>query len=335
MIKRAQETWKSLRCDEGAALMTVMMLVAVISVMLVAFVDLNVITFRKLASSKMMAQADHYAFAGEILGREKAVEFKKNAAFLALVGADTSQRTIIFPIDGGTIEGSLQEASNCLNIASILSHLDDGVPASTSDQPAAIFYRLLGQFGIQGAGAVALTAALVDWQDADGTIGPRGAEDGSYSRRNTPYLAANAPMTDLSELVLVEGFTPDLVAVLAPHICVREATVPTVVNLNTMDISNAPLLAAIIGHGVTVQDASQLLASKPVMGYDYIGDFWLQSLLKDREIPQTIRALVDTETHYFQVMVDVSYYDMRRRLTSVVHVSPDGASRVISRKFGQ
>ena len=52
-----------------------------------------------------------------------------------------------------------------------------------------------------------LADALADWIDADGVPQPNdGAEDSYYGSLQPPYLAANRPLTDLSELALVRGF---------------------------------------------------------------------------------------------------------------------------------
>ncbi|MGI9301163.1 MAG: type II secretion system minor pseudopilin GspK [Gammaproteobacteria bacterium] len=51
-----------------------------------------------------------------------------------------------------------------------------------------------------------LADTVVDWIDADINEGQDGAEDNYYTGLEVPYLAANQPMLDITELRLVKGF---------------------------------------------------------------------------------------------------------------------------------
>ncbi len=59
-----------------------------------------------------------------------------------------------------------------------------------------------------------LAAAIVDWRDADDnptTSGnAQGAESDYYGSLNPPYNAKNAPFDTVDELLLVQGFTPEI-----------------------------------------------------------------------------------------------------------------------------
>jgi len=52
--------------------------------------------------------------------------------------------------------------------------------------------------------------AILDWVDADDTQRTYGAESGTYESFTPPYMAANAPLESLDELLLVQGVTPQL-----------------------------------------------------------------------------------------------------------------------------
>lgn len=51
--------------------------------------------------------------------------------------------------------------------------------------------------------------SLLDWLDPDNTPRKNGAETAFYQQRRRPHIAANRPMTHMSELALVRGFSPD------------------------------------------------------------------------------------------------------------------------------
>lgn len=52
--------------------------------------------------------------------------------------------------------------------------------------------------------------AILDWLDEDDEARPYGAESETYSLMQTPYSAANGPITSVDELLLVRGVTPEL-----------------------------------------------------------------------------------------------------------------------------
>ncbi len=56
----------------------------------------------------------------------------------------------------------------------------------------------------------AMAAALRDYEDADSTPLPEGAEQDYYNALPRPYAIRNGPLASLDELLLVRGFTPAL-----------------------------------------------------------------------------------------------------------------------------
>jgi type II secretory pathway component PulK len=55
-----------------------------------------------------------------------------------------------------------------------------------------------------------ICSAILDWIDKDDNISINGAESSYYQTLNPPYYAKNAPMDDLSELLLVRGVTREM-----------------------------------------------------------------------------------------------------------------------------
>jgi len=52
--------------------------------------------------------------------------------------------------------------------------------------------------------------AIIDWRDADSTVGASGAETSYYNTLKPPYNCKNAPFETLEELLYVKGMTPVL-----------------------------------------------------------------------------------------------------------------------------
>jgi type II secretory pathway component PulK len=55
-----------------------------------------------------------------------------------------------------------------------------------------------------------LVDALIDWRDADVQPGPNGAESEYYAELEPPYAVKNAPFDTIEELLLVRGFSGEL-----------------------------------------------------------------------------------------------------------------------------
>jgi general secretion pathway protein K len=79
---------------------------------------------------------------------------------------------------------------------------------NTADQ------RLLQQaFNLLGVDVVDFSTAidsLFDWMDPDELTRMKGAESDYYLGLNPPYAAKNGPIDDLSELLLIQGITPEM-----------------------------------------------------------------------------------------------------------------------------
>ena len=65
-----------------------------------------------------------------------------------------------------------------------------------------------------------LSERILDWMDSDQEpTGFDGKEDLDYLGLERPYRAANMVMWDISELMLIEGFTPEDITLLGDYLC--------------------------------------------------------------------------------------------------------------------
>ena len=77
-----------------------------------------------------------------------------------------------------------------------------------------ILWRLLRKepFSVEDSAARAIIDSLVDWIDAEDGDGEQefGAESSYYLSLDSPYACKNGPVEFIEELLLVKGFTPEL-----------------------------------------------------------------------------------------------------------------------------
>jgi general secretion pathway protein K len=74
--------------------------------------------------------------------------------------------------------------------------------------PAPLLQQVFTTMGVNANDITVLSDSIQDWIDADDGTRPAGAESDYYQGLNPPYFAKNAPMDDISELLLVKGVTP-------------------------------------------------------------------------------------------------------------------------------
>ena len=98
--------------------------------------------------------------------------------------------------------------------------------------------RLLAIIGVETDWAT----TIADWIDEDVQPGfPNGAEDSVYTSENPPHLAANMPITRVSEIMYLVGFGPERYAKLKPYV----AALPLGTPLNVCTASG-PVLDSLL-----------------------------------------------------------------------------------------
>ena len=71
-----------------------------------------------------------------------------------------------------------------------------------------ILGQALTQIGVDASLVPTIRDSILDWRDPKNGELPNGAETDFYKRQIPPYLCKDAPIDDLSELLLVKGITP-------------------------------------------------------------------------------------------------------------------------------
>jgi general secretion pathway protein K len=189
------------------------------------------------------------------------------------------------PVEEGEVSGELQDLSGRLNLNNLL--LADGVAPGE----VARFKRLLALVGVADADAANLSSALLDWLDADDTPRlPGGAEASWYASQSPPRRPANARLAALAELGQIRGFSPDLVARLAPFV----AALPpdTSINVNT---APAEVLSAAIS-GLTLDAARLLVVQRSRAWFKDMADF--SARLPALDTAPDLTHLATTSRHF-------------------------------------
>jgi general secretion pathway protein K len=303
--------------QRGVALITAVVLVAIATVLAARVGTEAALDLRRTAGIGALNQGWHVAlgaeaWAGEIL-RKDLQDSQRDE-----LDEPWAQPLPPLPVDGGTIEGGLEDMQGRFNLNNLL-RADGTVDEANLER----FSRLLRLAGVDQRFA----GALADWLDAD-TVErfPDGAEDGVYLSQVPGYRAANGPVTSTSELLALPGFTLDDYARLRPHV----AALPVGTRINVCTAT--PLvLAALVEGGTDFGDAEALARNRAEGCFPLLTD--LQATL-DAEQYQALAQVVSESSSWFRSVAVVSIGTSQLTLYSLLERNAAGGVRTVLRSSG-
>ncbi|WP_068072590.1 type II secretion system minor pseudopilin GspK [Novosphingobium lentum] len=252
--------------ERGAALLSVLLLVAVMAVIAAVMLERLNLATHLAGNGQAMAQARLYATSAESLAM---------ARIKGLLEAD-QQRTVDrtgllgrefpLPLVRGVVRARIDDADNCFNVNSLVEQAADGRlalrPAGLSQLRA-----LMKGLAVPENEAVPVSDAIADWIDSDDVAQPNGAEDDWYRAQPVPYRTAGRLIGDVSELRAVKGMTATTYARLRPWLCALPAAQLSPININTLRIDQARLLAMLAPQQLPIDRVRGLIAARPPDGW--------------------------------------------------------------------
>lgn len=250
--------------ERGAALLTVLMLVAVIAVMAGGALEKLRLSTRLAANAAAGEQARAYAVAAEAMAVVRVGDLMASSPKRITLAGGWSGRPFGLPLPGGGLATArVSDGGNCFNLNALVTQVAPGVYSSGDITQRVRFTRLMGLIGIPQQVAQQVAGGAADWIDTDQDQQVGGAEDARY----TGYRTAGTLMADPSELRAIAGVTPEIYAVLRPWICALPTTAAARINVNTLLPEQAPLLAMVGPDTLSVDAARALLMKRPPQGY--------------------------------------------------------------------
>ena len=294
--------------ERGAALLTVLLLVAVMAVIAATALDRLTLATRIAGSAATVDQGRAYTFAAEQIALRRVSSLvSRDTARLTLTG-DWLGRDFILPLPGGQGRARLTDANNCFNLNSLAAEV---TPGKFSQRSGAMgqFTELMKLVGIDDGQAQQIAGAAADWIDSDSNDGPLGAEDDVYRAMPASYLAANRKMVDVSELRAVRGMTPKIYAQLKPWICVLPVAEPVKLNVNTLTPEQAPLIAMLLPGQISLSAARAALAVRPAGGYGSSVRFWEGRAFEGLDPPPDVAEQAGVNSRWFALTTNVTMGD--------------------------
>lgn len=320
------------RHEQGAALLTVLLLVAVMAVLAAAALERLKLGTHLASNSAAIEQARGYAFAAETVARYRIGDLlQRDAARTTLEGNWEGQPTN-FPIDGGIATARLTDGGNCFNLNSLVDRNTDNQLVARPEA-AAQFARLLVLLDVPGRDAGAIAAAATDWIDSDSVPLNGGAEDAAYAGGPRRRVAANTPMADRSELRSVIGITPAIYDRAAPLVCALPVTDPTTININTLRPTQVALLAMLMP-GTDPSRAAAAIAMRPRGGFATLDAFWNLAPLGGTASEGQARGQVTLKTRWFGLALTIELADAELEEHALIDAAQKPA-KLVARSYGE
>lgn len=318
--------------ERGAALLTVLLLVAVIAVLAGTALEKLRLATRLGSNAVALDQARAYSYAAETLAVVKVTDLLLKAEDRVTLQGDWSGKPIPLPVPNGSAVAKVVDGGNCFNLNSLVTETGPGVYASFT--PARIqFARLIRLVDPAARSPDAIAAAASDWIDTDSDAIQDGAEDGAYAGGKQGYRTGNTLMRDPSELRAVAGVSRADYDKLRPWICALPVAAPSKINVNTILPEQAPLLA-MLRPNLAVEAVRQGLLRRPPAGFNTAAAFWSQPIITGAGSSDDAAGQTDIKTVWFSLQVDVALNGAILQQTGLIDASALPA-RLVSRQWGE
>lgn len=315
--------------ERGAALLTVLMLVAVIATLAATSLDRLTVATRLAANAGIAAQGRQWLGLAEQLAAVRLEDLAAADQTRTLTGPWLGQvREIRLP-DGGILRAEVRDGGNCFNLNGLARLQLDGI---SNTDPAAVqqLSQLLLLLGVDGNRAASIASAAADWVDSDSVPLPAGTEQ---ARSANGWPPANAPFADVSELGAVEGVTPDLLGLVAPFLCALPEQGPQAINPNTLQPGQAALLAMLAPQQLPLGTARALIANRPPGGYPSTVAFWQASGIASDALPPAAGEQIRMKSRWFELRAEVRNSGQALASTSLIDLREKNA-RIVRRRYG-
>lgn len=319
------------RSERGTALLTVLLLVAVMATLSATMLDRIGLATRMAGNARTAGQAKAWLATAEALATTRIEDLKAaNANRLTLAGNWLgTERAIALP-DGGAVRATMRDGGNCFNL-NALAKLVDGKVLAGRAEGAGEFTALMVAIGLPEPRARRIAALASDYIDDDDVPVADGLERGGYPPGAVP---ANRMMADPSELRAIPSVTANEWTRLQPWICALPGSGGSPVNVNTLRPSDAPLLAMLSRGSIDVARARAILSRRPPAGFQRVDEALPGGDNGQAIGTGTLQPGVDTRFFRFEATVQGTRGNQLAYTMSSLIDAAEPPARVVARTWG-
>ncbi len=318
----------------GAALITVLMIVAAMSVVALGVTRSVLGATERARALDSQAQLRYFATAAEDVAKVRLYDIfaaSKGQLRRDMPGYGVPQT---FPVDRGAFVVTVRDGANCFDLNSLVSQEENGDLVGDASKKGQ-FERLLSAPEYEVFSANALSTAVIDWMDSDSIAGVNGAEDAYYLSMNPSYRTPGQRLSSVQELRAIRGFDAEMVRALQPLLCARPGRAQsgsTGLNINTLELHHAPLLWLALPDAFSLEDAQTVIANRPLGGWSDLAAFQQEPTLNRIDPAQIKAAHIGVQTSLVEVQVDVYYQGYMIRKRFLFRILPGEPVRTLQRQ---
>jgi general secretion pathway protein K len=316
--------------ESGAALLTALVIVAALSALAALLLEDMGRSRRLDANLTSQMQAQWQAVGADAYARSISNRLDASGELTSALAAGGVRAS--FPLEQGLLSIEAQDASACINLNSVVSGVGDTFALNATG--AAQLRELLTGLGAPAGQAEELVGELVRWMDTASSSSAITGDDLPYRQGPGRYLTGGEPLAEVSELRAVRGVTPEMYALLRPHVCALPVTGPSPVNINVLRPDQGRILSALLMGRISESQAQDILKTRPSGGWTSLGDFFGQEALRGLDLPEELMQAVALRTRYINLTAIALHLDAEVVMSELL-VWTDGGFRPLTRRWSE
>ncbi len=326
--------------ETGAALLAVLLLVAVMASLSAVALEKMTLAARTASNAAALEQARAFTLGAESYALLRVGDLTGLTPDRTTLRGGWHGNPIRIPLPGGSASATVVDGGNCFNLNSVVQKTntldaDNASPVyASSSRGMGQLAGLLRTLGTAPNEAEQVAQSLGDWIDTDNTPNSAGAEDSAYANLPVPYRTPNGLVVDPSELRAVAGVTPVIFEAVRPWLCALPEATPSPINVNTLQIDQAPLLAMLLPGQLTLDNARALIARRPADGWTNTSAFWAEPIVEPLNSAAEVKAQTVMKTRWFRLALDVELTGAQMSEVALIDAGSMPA-RLVSRTWGQ
>ncbi len=326
---------RPLQRQRGVALILVLLILAMMVSIAATMSERLFTQYHRSGNQLRYQQAYWYSLGVEALAKsaiKQSYEDNDEAVNLSQPWAVKDKQ---YPLDYGTVEGNIQDMQSCMNINALAginwNPADTGTPYLVQ-----VLQHLFEAEDIDNYQAEVAANSIWEFIDSNRSINSvSGVEDSFYESMSPAYDAPDSLLADATEIRAVQGVSGEIMMKSMPSLC----ALPTKewrLNINTVSVKQANILAAMFYPYLSSSAAVQLIEDRPYSGWDSLDDFWAQGELSgiDETIKSDATGFLGIDSNYFELDAQVMVDDARVRVRSLMFSKDRKTVTVIRRRYG-
>ena len=315
--------------ERGVILISVLLIVLVLSAIAMSIGNNFLLAFKRSIYQDLQANSFELFKNIESISIQR-IEEKNRFGSQALTKDDSLFKdAFYFELPNGQLYAQISDASNCLNINSVVSLSNKNYVQNPKGMAALKKYLMFKEFDERDIDS--LIDQMIDWIDIDNQPRQGGLEDYFYTGPlHTPQQYTSKRLFyDLSELKNLPAFRNFNWDDVSNYLCSIPLSGNSKVNINTLNMEDSELLSSLLPNA-TVKDAEAIIASIPQEGFVDISQLMLEFPGVDFTNSD---ATIFFTSNLFSIKSEIISEDMKISSESILYLENNRNGYIVSRTY--